>query len=212
MIFGSGGKLIQAASGSAGGGGGGELSVSFTDEANGATLGQATFGSGSVSADYAGPSIYNSSMTVGNWTAGSFITSSSSNTDVLTRSAKASQTYGITFNGAGSSGSPFNVIFDLGQVRTFNLASYYQMFSDGKTTHAALDISSTGNLETRTSANWTQVHDYVLLDNSSTSDGAQATFSPQTSQYIRLRIYNDGRYGDGSYTELYHMKLFSGSP
>jgi hypothetical protein len=89
------------------------------------------------------------------------------------------------------------------------MAKYYQMFSDGKTTHVALDISSNNQLNTRSSPLWTQVHGYVLLDNSSTSNGVSSVFSPITARYLRLRLYNDGRYGYTSFTELYNFKLFS---
>jgi len=109
----------------------------------------------------------------------------------------------------GSSSSPFCLVVDLGQTRTFNVARYYQMFSDGKTTHVALDISSNNQLNNRSSQLWTQVHDYTLLDNSSTSDGVASVFSSITARYLRLRLYNDGRYGSTLYTELYSFKLFS---
>lgn len=56
-------------------------------------------------------------------------------------------------------------------------------------------------------SNWTQIHDYVLLDNSNISQGVAATFSI-SARYIRIRLYNDGRYGDTGYTELYNFKLF----
>jgi hypothetical protein len=82
------------------------------------------------------------------------------------------------------------------------------MFSDGKTTHAALDISSNNQLNTRFSTLWTEVHSYILLDNSFTSNGVVSIFQPVTARYLRLRIYNDGRYSSPSYTELYNFKLF----
>ena len=34
-------------------------------------------------------------------------------------------------------------------------------------------------------------------------------FSEVTARYIRVRLYNDGRYGNGSFTELFNMKLFN---
>jgi predicted component of type VI protein secretion system len=141
------------------------------------------------------------------WPAVGAIFNAGSNVNNLNRSAKSSNN-GSTFNGGGSSSSPFSIVIDLGQTRTFNRANYYQMFSDGKTTHAALDISATGSLQTRTGS-WTQVHSFVLLDNSDTSQGVVATFSSTTARYIRVRIYNDGRYGDTSYTELYNIKLYN---
>lgn len=61
------------------------------------------------------------------------------------------------------------------------------------------------------SNNWIQAHPYVVLDDSSTSDGVASTFSAISARYIRLRLYNDGQYGFASFTELYNFKLFSGS-
>jgi hypothetical protein len=146
--------------------------------------------------------------TSGGWTAIGSLFNSSSNTNTYDRSVKASNS-GSTFSGAGSSSSPFMIVIDLGQIRTFNHVRYYQMFSDGKTTHAALDVSSDGNLNIRTSANWTEVSGFTLLDNSSTSTGVGVDFATQTARYIRLRIYNDGRYFNNSFTELYNFKLFN---
>jgi hypothetical protein len=146
--------------------------------------------------------------TSGGWTAIGSLFNSSSNTNTYDRSVKASNS-GSTFSGAGSSSSPFMIVIDLGQIRTFNHVRYYQMFSDGKTTHAALDISSDGNLNIRTSENWTEVSGFTLLDNSTTSTGVGVDFATQTARYIRLRIYNDGRYFSSSYTELYNFKLFN---
>jgi hypothetical protein len=184
-------------------------SLNFTSTENGATIGNAVVNGSNVSADYFGPNAFSLSMsTGGNFTAIGALFNNSSNTNSYTRSVKNSAS-GSTFNGGGSAASPFMIVIDLGQIRTFNHARYYQMFSDGKTTHAALDISSNGSLNTRTSINWTQIHPFVLLDNNSTSNGVGTSFVQQTARYLRLRIYNDERYGDSGYTELYNFKLFN---
>jgi hypothetical protein len=146
-------------------------------------------------------------LTYGSWPAIGALATNNSNTNVIGRSSKDFAN-GSTFRGGGSSSSPFNIVIDLGQVRTFNTSIFYQMFSDGKTTHGALDISSSGNLEIRTSANWTAVHGFTLLDDSETSSGVATTFTSTSARYIRLRMYNDARYGWGGYTELYNFKLF----
>jgi hypothetical protein len=187
------------------------LNGNIVDSAiSGIAIGTTAPNGGSTTDSYFGPTGYDLTMvTVNNWTAVGCLFTGGSNTNSYARSTG---TKGIsstsTFTGGGSSSIPFNIIIDLGQTRTFNHARYYQTFSDGKTTHAALDVSSSGNLETRTSSNWTQVHAFVALDNSSTSDGVGVTFTKTTARYIRLRIYNDGSFSFGSYTELYNFKLF----
>lgn len=186
--------------------------TNFADSAiSGIKIGITAPDGGPTSDPYFGPTAYSLSMAVGNsWTAVGCLFTNGSNTNSIARSSKSANS-GSTFTGNGSSSVPFNIVIDLGQSRTFNQARYYQMFSDGKTTHAALDISSSGNLETRTSANWTQIHAFTVLDNSSTSDGVAANFTSTTARYIRLRIYNDTSlgYGSAGYTELYNVKLFN---
>lgn len=182
--------------------------VNFASTENGATIGNATVNGSNVSSDYFGPSAYSLSMsTSGSWPAVGAIFNNGSNVNSISRSSKSSSN-GSTFSGGGSAGSPFHIVIDLGQSRTFNQARYYQMFSDGKATHVALDVSSSNNLETFSSGNWTQIHDYNILDNDSNSNGIAVNFSNITARYLRVRVYNDGRYGDGSYTELYNIKLF----
>ena len=53
------------------------------------------------------------------------------------------------------------------------------------------------------------MHGFTVLDNSQTSIGAITTFTSTTARYLRLRLYNDNRYGNGSYVELYSFKLFN---
>jgi alpha-tubulin suppressor-like RCC1 family protein len=175
---------------------------------NGATLGGAIVGGGNVSSNYYGPSGFNLSMnTAANYTAPQCLFTNSNNTNTIARSIKKNG-FASTFYGKGSAGSPFYIVVDLGQERTFNQARYYQTFESAKTTHAALDISSDGNLNTYSSPNWTQVSSYTVLDNSNTSAGVAANFPDTTARYIRLRIYNDGRYKGAAYTQFYNFKLF----
>lgn len=183
--------------------------VNFASIENGATLGNTVPNGEPVSGDYFGPNAYNRTMIVnGSWTAPGAIFNNNSNTNNFKRSVKNTHN-GSTFSGGGSSSSPFNIVIDLGQERVFNMARYYQMFSDGKTTHVALDISSTNNLETISSENWSNIHNYSKLDNNENSDGIEVLFKNTTARYLRLRLYNDGSYGYGNYTELYNFKLFN---
>lgn len=169
-------------------------------------IGTTAPGGGSTTDDYYGPNGWNLDMTVNaNYRAVGALVTNGSETNTINRPSK-NVAYGSTFSGGGSAGSPFNIVIDLGQHRTINNARYYQMFSDGKTTHTALDYSTT--LQSRTGGGWTQLHDYSLLDNSNTSTGISVSFNPTVARYLRLRLYNDARYDSASYTELYNFKLF----
>src|SRR5574343_614585 len=184
--------------------------VNFADAAiSGIKIGTTAPDGGSTSDDYCGGSCYGLIMnTATSWTAVGCLYTAGSNTNSFDRAVKSGSS-ATTFSGGGSSSSPFCIVIDLGQQRTFNHARYYQTFSDGKTTHAALDVSSSGNLETRTSTNWAQIHGFNALDDSGTSQGIGVNFAVTTARYIRLRIYNDGRYGSTGYTELFNFKLFA---
>jgi hypothetical protein len=192
----------------------GPYGLNFAAVENGATIGLG----GTVTSDtYIGPNLWGARynlMCEGAYSWGSLqaLCTQGSNTNYIYRSIK-NTTNGTTFTGLGSSTSPFYMVIDLGQVRTFSMARYYQMYSrsrisDGKTTHVALDVSSNGALNVRSSPNWTEVHGFTLLDNSQTSNGIEVIFPYRTARYIRLRLYNDGRYGSLNYTELYNFKLF----
>jgi len=186
-------------------------SINLASTEYGARVGTSAANSGSTTDAYYGPSGYSLSMSTGNsWPAVGALYAGEGEAHInsFVRPSKNASS-GSTFRGQGSASSPFNMVIDLGATRTFNMARYYQMFSDGKTTHVAMDISSSGNLETRTSPNWRQIHEFSLLDNDSTSNGVAVTLPQTTARYIRLRLYNDGRYGNPSYTELYGFKLFS---
>lgn len=184
-------------------------SINFASTAAVVRIGTALANGGSTTDAYFGPSAYSFSMSTSSaWPAVGAIYAGESNVNAYDRPAKMTSS-ASTFSGAGNAVSPFNMVIDLGAVRTFNMARYYQTFHDGKTTHVALDVSSSGNLEIRSSPNWNQVHGFSLLDNVSTSQGMAVTFPAVTARYVRIRLYNDGRYGSPSYTELYGFKLFN---
>ena len=184
----------------------GTTGINYADAAiSGIKIGTTAPDGGSTTDDYFGPSAYSLSMaTSGNWPAVGALVTAGSETNTINRSGKSSSS-GSTFSGGGSAGSPFNIVIDLGQNRIVNNARYYQMFSDGKTTHAALDYAT--SLQTRTGS-WTQLHGFNNLDNSSTSTGISVSFTTTSVRYLRLRLYNNGTYGDASYTELFNFKLF----
>lgn len=174
----------------------------------GATIGNSKPDMGSTTDAYFGPNAYSLSMgSTTSWSAIGALVSDTASLNSHTRPVKSNSS-ASTFRGTGSAAAPFSIVVDLGRVRNFSSARYYQTFSDGKATHAALDVSTTGNLETRTSANWREVHGWTMLDDSSTSDGVAANFPTQSARYLRIRLYNSGIYGSTSYTELYSFKLF----
>lgn len=184
------------------------VSINYADISNGSTIGDAKVNGNDVGDAYCGPNAYKSMYPTATWGAVCLISTFLNETNTFKRGNKDNTNYHVTYSSGNNSAiSPFCIVIDLGISRTFNMARYYQSFFTGKITHAALDISSSGGLESRTSPNWTEAHSYVLCDNSNTSNGTVATFAKKTARFIRVRLYNDGRYG-GSNTEIYLFKLF----
>jgi formylglycine-generating enzyme required for sulfatase activity len=184
--------------------------IDFADTSNGATLPGTTPNGANVDPIYFGPDAYSTSMaTTGWWTAVGAIFSDSSNVNTENRPRKSPHSGSTLYNSA-SKGNTY-VVIDLGQIRTFSRVLYYQMFSDGKTTHAAMDISTT--LRGYDDAGWTPVHAEQLLANGdgtnpTTTADLIATFPPVTGRYVRLQLRNDGRYGSEGYVELFKVKIF----
>jgi hypothetical protein len=183
-------------------------SLDFADTTNGATLPGTTPNGANVSAIYFGPSDYSLSMaTGGGYTAVSAIFSGGSELNTINRPVKNANSGSTWYTNAAGS----YMVIDLGQNRTFSKAFYYQMFSDGKTTHASMDISST--LRSYSDGGWTSVHPESKLANgnnnvqSSRADMA-VSFAPVTGRYIRLKLRNDGSYSQSAYTELFKVKIF----
>jgi hypothetical protein len=183
--------------------------LDFADTSNGATLPGTTLNGADVNSIYYGPSGYSFSMYQGSWTAVGAIFSNGSELNTANRPDKSSSS-GSTWFADGASQIHYMVI-DLGQSRTFTKAFYYQMFSDGKTTHAAMDVSTV--LRGYADAGWTSVHSELLLGNGNGTVPTQsadliATFPSVTGRYVRLQLRNDGRYGSQSYVELFKIKIF----
>jgi hypothetical protein len=187
--------------------------VNFADASiSGIAIGTTTVNSATAITDaYYGPNAYSivTNTATGAWVPFGCLNTEGSETNTINRTQKAAYNASTFSSGTvRTSSDPACMVIDLGQLRVFNQARYYQTFSDGKTTHAALDISTSGNLETRTSANWTNVHGFNYLDNSETSTGIAVNFTTVQARYIRLRLYNNGDYASPSYIELYNFKLF----
>lgn len=190
--------------------------TNFADTGNGATLPGTTPNGAAVSTNYFGPNPYSTSMsTSGSWTAICSFFSNNSEVNTYNRSTKSSGC-GTTWGNASSTTVQY-VVVDLGQSRTFNRAIYYQMYSDGKTTHARLDYSTT--LLNYYDAGWTQAHAEGALDDldrsgyttnllSGTQGNLVSDFPYVTARYVRLGLRNTGAFSNSGYVELYHFKLF----
>lgn len=194
------------------------ISPNYADILKGSVIGDGTIKGPDISDAYCGPNAYRSMYPDATWGAIQVIASLGNKTDSFERGLKDgvttdiwSQRYHVAYSSGGNSASvPFSIVIDLKQLRTFNMARYYQAFLSGKVTHAALDVSSSGNLETRTSANWTEVHSYSVIANpteSPSETGTVVEFPMTTARYLRIRLYNDGRYGSTD-TAIYLFKLF----
>ena len=192
--------------------------LNFASSSNGAVI-PSTLVGGFLYADsyYTGPFVrnYEVNCAVSFSANGALCTGSLSNVNSVNTSLRSIKNASIGSTWANSPDqykrnalSPVRVVIDLGEIRTFNMARYYQMFLDGKTTHVALDISSDGSLQQWLKGSWTQVHAYTILDNSETSNGIGVVFPITTARYLRLRLYNDGRYGLPDWVALYNFKLF----
>jgi titin len=190
--------------------------IDYADTSNGATLPGTTPNGSDVSSSYIGPNAYSRSMSTSNgWTAVGAIFGGSTSVNSYNRPAKSEQS-GTTF--LSNTSGTYYLVIDLGQSRTFTRAVYYQMFSDGKTTHAAMDYSTT--LRTYSDSGWTVAHAEGALDNvdrsvntsnvlSGTQGNLVSDFTAVTARYIRLRLRNTGAFGDGNYLELYKVKVFN---
>jgi hypothetical protein len=184
------------------------VSINYAEVSNGATIGNATVLGSDADDIYCGPNAIRSMYPNATWGAVCLIATLSNETNTFKRGNKDGTNYHVTYsNGQNSAASPFSIVIDLGRERSFTMARYYQSFFTGKITHAALDMSSSGALESRTSQNWTEVHPYALCDNSNASNGTEVRFAKKSARYIRVRLYNDGRYGSSN-TEIYLFKLF----
>ena len=135
------------------------------------------------------------------WSAVQAINSAGINTNTTTRSTKNAN-FASTWQ---NSGGEHYMVIDLGQVRTFNAAYFYQTFSDGKVTSGSLAYAS-GALPTRTSGSWTNAFSGWSLSNNTTP--TRVGFSPVTAQYVRVGVSNNGSYGFSTFVELFQFKLF----
>lgn len=139
-----------------------------------------------------------------------------------TLSTTSSENIGATFyvNNAGDTGVLIvDACNDLscGTV-SFSEARIFQMFSDGKTTHARLavhaDIGDTP--PAWDDAGWAEITSgFVAVGAGATADLGLTVSDPsvfavgsQTTRYVRVEVMNDGTHGGVDYIELRSIKLF----
>jgi len=129
---------------------------------------------------------------------------------------KAASSSGITFNNGG--GRTGYVVIDLGEVRAATTLRLFQMFSDGKTTGAALSASSATGDEWPVfgDGSWTSLTPMLTvgagaqsgLSNEYVTCPSVYDFGGTAARYLKLELANNGSYGSGGYIELSSAKLF----
>ncbi len=167
-----------------------------------------------------GASNYTSSLETwtGSWQAPQAIYEHGGNLDDPTTWYQTGTGEGSTWS-TGSSASAIpagELVVDMQQVRTLARFVVFQMFSDGKTTHAYFysHPSTSATPPTNTDAGWVLRGGGAVgagATNASTTVTSPTTFTmtPFTSRYIKIRAQNDGTLLSPSYIELKGVKAFS---
>jgi Secretion system C-terminal sorting domain len=121
---------------------------------------------------------------------------------------------GATWGSNGEIGVGVLVI-DLGTTRSIDLAQIYQMYSDGKTTHAQIyahpDISSSA--PDHLDSGWFSLAaESVIgageLNGDTVTLPTDISLTPVNTRYVKLHLRNDGSLGDSGYIELRSIKFF----
>ena len=166
-----------------------------------------------------GAANYTSSLETwtGNWQAPQAIYEHGSNLDDPTTWYQTGTGEGSTWS-TGSSASAIpagELVVDMQVVRTLARFVVFQMFSDGKTTHAYFysHPSTSATAPANTDAGWVLVGGGAIgvgaTSGSVVTSPTTFTMTPFTSRYIKLRAQNDGTQLNPSYIELKGVKAFS---
>ena len=114
------------------------------------------------------------------------------------------------------------IIIDLGETKNIVGFDLFQMFSDGKATHAQIfahnDLSAT--LPTQTGAGWTEVTSGMTALGAGELNGSQyggdiskplrlPLSSPLTVRYLKVHAQNNGCLGSQSYIEVRSIRGYS---
>jgi len=131
---------------------------------------------------------------------------------------KPSFATGLTVTNSPGSTSGY-VVIDLGTTRNFNSLRVFQMFSDGKVTHAEIYAhSNTGSsMPAYNTSGWTRKGSSVVGAGARDPSGCSSpcvgdptviSFASTSARYVKLIFRNDGRHGNSSYIEVGGVKLF----
>ncbi len=112
-------------------------------------------------------------------------------------------------------GSSYGIlVVDLQQMRNIRFINVFQMFSDGKITHIAID----GHAETGDVApdvldeSWGEILEKSLIG--AGGNGGSYGYDPTkftvnaSTRYVKIMAYNDGSYGNSGYIEIKGIKMY----
>ena len=162
--------------------------------------------------------IYTSALetwTPGNWQAPQAIYEHGGNLDDPTTWYQTGTGEGSTWYNATPGTSAGELVVDLQATRTLARFVVFQMFSDGKTTHAYFysHASTSATPPANTDAGWVLKGGGAIgvgaTNGSVITSPTTFTVTPFTSRYIKIRALNDGTQTSGSYIELKGVKAFS---
>ena len=164
-----------------------------------------------------GAANYTSSLETwtGNWQAPQAIYEHGSNLDDPTTWYQTSANEGSTWSNPTLGTSAGELVVDMQTTRTLARFVVFQMFSDGKTTHAYFysHPSTSATAPANTDAGWVLVGGGAIgvgaTSGSVVTSPTTFTMTPFTSRYIKLRAQNDGTQLNPSYIELKGVKAFS---
>ena len=164
-----------------------------------------------------GATNYTSSLETwtGSWQAPQAIYEHGGNLDDATTWYQTGTGEGSTWNNATPGTSAGELVVDLQAVRSLARFVVFQMFSDGKTTHAYFysHASTSATPPANTDAGWMLQGGGAIgvgaTNGTTITSPTTFTVTPFTSRYIKLRALNDGSQTSGSYIELKGVKAFS---
>lgn len=164
-----------------------------------------------------GASNYTSSLETwtGSWQAPQAIYEHGGNLDDPTTWYQTGTGEGSTWGNATPGTSAGELVVDMQTTRTLARFVVFQMFSDGKTTHAYFysHPSTSATAPANTDAGWVLVGGGAIgvgaTNGTVVTSPTTFTMTPFTSRYIKLRALNDGTQLSSSYIELKGVKAFS---
>lgn len=144
---------------------------------------------------------------------GTLCNSADSNSETLStkienNSGATWRTNGIGYNAIGV------LVIDLGSVKLIDKFQIYQMFSDGKSTHAEIFYhTNTSTVPISTDSGWTSSAAEVVVGAGSISGNTVSlptvvNFGQISTRFIKVHVRNDGTIGFPNFIELRSLKIF----